>query len=139
MTRSKKRSGRFPTVKPRYSPNESGVGRRNTVPETITTGSSAGGTPTSTSRRSTSASWSGSSHSCGTPMRARNSRIRTVSGENREPTTRRGGDPPSNEGGEDGLAEAGLHRQYPPQLGHGYDDHLARLGDAGRHEHSQSS
>ena len=88
MTRSKQRSGRFPTVKPRYSASAPGVGRRRTVPEMITTGSSAGVTPTSRRSRSTASSLSGSSHSCGMRLRARNSRTGNSSGEYREPTTR---------------------------------------------------
>ena len=71
-----------------------GVGRRSTAPVTITTGSSSGVTPTSRSSRSTPASWSGSSHSCGIRLRARNSRTRCDSGENREPTTRMVADAP---------------------------------------------
>ncbi len=94
MTRSKHRSGRLPTVNPRYSASAPGVGRRNTSPDTITTGSSAGAMSNSRSRRSTAVSWSGSSHSCGIRLRDRNSRTFSDSGENREPTTRMAADAP---------------------------------------------
>ena len=46
--------------------------------------------------------------------------------------------PASHEGGEDRVAQAGLCREHPSQVGRRHDDHLARLGHPGRHEHPQA-
>ena len=83
------RLGKFATVNPRYSASEPAVTRRNTVSPVQTTGNSPGSTPDVCSRASMDGSSSGLSHSCGTRLRVRYSRIRRVSDENPEPTSRR--------------------------------------------------
>ena len=83
------RLGKFATVNPRYSASEPAVTRRNTVSPVQTTGKSPGSTPDVCSRASMDGSSSGLSRSCGTRLRVRYSRMRRVSGENREPTSRR--------------------------------------------------
>ena len=140
--RSKPPSGMVPTVSPRYSASTPGVGRRSTLPETMTTGKSRGVISNSRSRRSTSVSASGSNHSCGIRLRTRNSRTWPESGENREPMTRIAEEAPVKRIARRARKAARILSLRPasvaitsPERITRNGEHFAGLGDSRRHEH----